>query len=1012
MDKTNHSGAQTLWQICGINPFVEAVDALAIMSATNTKGAIIYANDRFSEISGYSRAELIGQNHRILNSGYHPSTFFKEMWATITRGKIWRGQIKNRAKDGSFYWVDTAITPFKDDLGRIQGYTSIRADITEEKAQNLQLALALNNMARGLSMFDAQARLIISNNLYRDIYQLPHELTQPGTAFLEIIRYYEETETGRDGKGDVEKQSKWIKRYVAELARGRSSSHVQHLKSGRTILVNSRPLPNGGWVDLAEDVTERERFEAKIEHLAHYDALTDLANRALLDNRLKLELARLCGVDKLAFHLVDLDSFKDVNDRFGHQVGDQVLKTFAERARGLCGGSDIVARTGGDEFAIVQTEITADVAAASLAERLIEISKQPYDIGGRQIMIGASIGVAIAPADGDTADELIKSADLALYQAKGRGGRAFCFFEKELNDRLQSRSALAADLHKALAAGEIELHYQPIVRLDGNQMAGAEVLMRWHHPKRGLIPPIEFIPLAEESDLIFQLGDWAIRQACNQVAAWPDPIKVAVNVSPRQFEQSGFVAMIAGALAASGLRANRLEIEITETIFLNDSEANIAALRQLHDLGVRIVLDDFGTGYSSLCYLQRFALDKIKIDRAFIKEIITNDETIKIVRAIANLARSLGIETTAEGVETKEQLDAVRLLGCDEIQGYLIGRPVPADDFEHLYLPRIDVTPSSHPERNFRDEDDKGEGVADACSVIGVPTDLSVSRRQPAEFEAFDLLPAQIAVLDQQGAIIFTNNAWEQTAAGRLAEHPWNYLQECTAAAERGCADGRVVGTAINKILRGELGEYVETYSCPFDRRHHWFQISVRRLRSTDREIGAIVMHTNVTSLQHDHLTGLANRALFEAQALYTIDLARQNASQVGFAVIDLDGFKPINDQFGHVAGDEVLVDVAQRLSSVVTGDQLIARVGGDEFGVVTGIGCNEVTLSRISRDLRFVFKKPYLVHNTKWHLSASVGTALFPTDGETLKLLLKSADSRMYGRKRALKSQREKWIA
>lgn len=252
-----------LWQICGVAAFVQAVDALAIISATNIKGTIIYANDRFSQISGYSRTELVGQNHRILNSGHHPPAFFKEMWQTIVRGEIWRGQIKNRAKDRSFYWVDTAITPFKDDRGKIQGYTSTRIDITKEKAQNFQLELALNNMARGLSMFDAEARLIVNNNLYRDIYQLPIELTQPGTPFSEIIRWYEETEKGRDGKKVIAQQRTWIKNYIAKLSRGETSSHIQHLKSGRTILVTNQPLLNGGWVDLAEDVTERERFEAK-----------------------------------------------------------------------------------------------------------------------------------------------------------------------------------------------------------------------------------------------------------------------------------------------------------------------------------------------------------------------------------------------------------------------------------------------------------------------------------------------------------------------------------------------------------------------------------------------------------------------------------------------------------------------------------------------------------------------------------------------------------------------------
>jgi diguanylate cyclase (GGDEF)-like protein/PAS domain S-box-containing protein len=721
-----------LWQICGVEAFVQAVDALAIISATNIKGTIIYANDRFSQISGYSRAELVGQNHRILNSGHHPPAFFKEMWETLVRGEIWRGQIKNRAKDRSFYWVDTAITPFKDDRGKIQGYTSTRIDISKEKAQNFQLDLALNNMARGLSMFDAQARLIVNNNPYRDIYQLPKELTQPGTPFAEIIRWYEKTEGGRDSKKDIAQQRTWTKNYIAKLSRGETSSHIQHLKSGRTILITNQPLPNGGWVDLAEDVTEKELFEAKIAHMAHHDALTDLPNRLMFDERLELELRRVRRGETFALHLLDLDQFKAVNDTLGHQTGDQLLKAVAERSRRILRETDMIARLGGDEFAILQTAITMEEEAAAFAERLIDVIKQPYDIGSHQVLVGASIGVALAPADGDTADQLIKNADMALYQAKAQGGRVFCFFEKELNDRLQARSALVTDLREALAAGEIELHYQPIVQIKQGQMTGVEALMRWHHPERGPIPPSEFIPLAEEVGLIVPLGDWAIRQACAQVAAWGGPINVAINVSPLQFKQSGLVATIASALAASGLQPNQLEIEITESVLLKDSEENITTLCQLHQLGVRIALDDFGTGYSSLSYLHRFPLDKIKIDRSFIKNMTTKDDTLKIVRAIVTLARSLGIMTTAEGVETKEQLDAVRFEGCDEVQGYLIGRPIPADDFERLYLPRARVRTHSKSEGDVRGADDDGHEVDHAGRVPSVASTGSVRQRRLA----------------------------------------------------------------------------------------------------------------------------------------------------------------------------------------------------------------------------------------------------------------------------------------
>ena len=278
------------------------------------------------------------------------------------------------------------------------------------------------------------------------------------------------------------------------------------------------------------------------------------------------------------------------------------------------------------------------------------------------------------------------------------------------------------------------------------------------------------------------------------------------------------------------------------------------------------------------------------------------------------------------------------------------------------------------------------------------------------QFQAFDLLPAQIAVLDRQGNIVFTNQAWRATGDRLLAKRRWNYLQECAAALDRGCADGQVVGDGMGKILRREIDEFVAVYACPFDRYHHWFQISARRARASDTEFGAIVMHTNVTALQYDHLTGLANRALFEAQAQYVFELACQSDSAAGLALVDLDGFKPVNDEFGHAAGDKVLVELAHRLSAVTTNEELAARLGGDEFGIVTGTGCSMVALERLSRDLQGVFKEPYAVDHTHCYLSGSIGTALHPEDGATLELLLKSADSRMYGMKRALKTRHEKW--
>jgi diguanylate cyclase (GGDEF)-like protein/PAS domain S-box-containing protein len=694
----NASMADRIRGVRGLDSLVQAFESLATISATDIKGTIIFANEEFSRISGYSHDELVGQSHRIVASGYHPAAFFKEMWRTIAGGKVWQGEVKNRAKDGSFYWVNTVIVPFRDNRGKIEGYISAHIDITKQKlaeeqvlVQNLQLETALNNMARGLSMFDAEARLITCNELYRQLYDLPEELTRPGTPIAEIVRFHRKRETGRDSKEDVASERKWIENHLAKLARGISLSDTQHLQCGRTVLITTQPLPNGGWVDLQEDVTEKERLEAKIAHMALHDALTDLPNRVLLDERLALELARVRRGEKLALHLLDLDQFKAVNDTLGHPIGDELLTAVAGRLRGTLRDVDMIARMGGDEFVVVQVGIGAQEDVVGFARRLIDAVSEPFDIEGHQIMVGMSIGIALAPTDGDTADQLIRNADLALYRAKEQGRRTYCFFEKELNERVRVRQALMADLHKALAAGQIELHYQPIVDLEQYQMTGVEALMRWHHPERGLIPPCEFIPMAEESGLIVPLGDWAIRQACAQVAAWPDRIKVALNLSPVQLKRPGLVQTVLGALAASGLPADRLELEVTETVLLEETDTTLAILHQLRGAGVRIVMDDFGTGYSSLNYLSKFPFDKIKIDHTFINKITVNVVALKIVRAIVQLARSLGMTTTAEGVETKEQLDAVRFEGCDEIQGYFICRPQLAQDIERRYLPRSGV---------------------------------------------------------------------------------------------------------------------------------------------------------------------------------------------------------------------------------------------------------------------------------------------------------------------------------
>jgi diguanylate cyclase (GGDEF)-like protein len=388
----------------------------------------------------------------------------------------------------------------------------------------------------------------------------------------------------------------------------------------------------------------------------------------------------------VAIHLLDLDHFKNVNDTLGHPAGDKLLKDAAQRLRALVRETDTIARMGGDEFAILQVGIAQPADATALAQRVIESVSEPYELEQRQVIIGTSVGIAIGPADGLTSDELMRNADLALYRAKGDGRGTYRFFESNMDAQMQERRAMEYDLRKALTAGEFELHYQPVVHLETNKISGFEALVRWRHPIKGMIAPGEFIGLAEEIGFIVPLGEWVIRQACATAATWPSHIRISVNLSPVQFKNAGLVHVVMSALATSRLDPERLELEITESALLEDSEATLAMLYRLREMGVRIAMDDFGTGYSSLAYLQSFPFDRIKIDRSFIRDIADGVGSLNIVRAVAALAKGLGMQTTAEGVETSEQLDSVKLEGCTEMQGFLFSRPRPAHELGELFF--------------------------------------------------------------------------------------------------------------------------------------------------------------------------------------------------------------------------------------------------------------------------------------------------------------------------------------
>jgi diguanylate cyclase (GGDEF)-like protein len=531
-------------------------------------------------------------------------------------------------------------------------------------------------MTQGLLLFDSSQRLVICNHRYIEMYGLSAEVVKPGCTFREVIAHRRQTGSFT---GDVDK-------YVALVLRDieQRNAMVIETPDGRSIHIVNEPTADGGWVATHEDITERRRAEERITHLAHYDALTDLPNRALFHERLKRELPHIAPDRQLAVLYIDIDEFKSVNDSLGHLIGDELLKSVASSLRHCAQESDFVARLGGDEFAIVQTGIRDGAEVTELVNRIFEVIRAPYDCLGHQLTTDASIGIALAPQDGTDLDQILKNADLAMYAAKAAGRRTYRFFEPAMDAHVRARRMLEMDLRQAISDGDLEVYYQPCLGLQNNRITGCEALLRWRHPERGMISPAEFVPIAEETGLINQLGEWVLSTACMEAAKWPDNIRLAVNVSPVQFRSGTLALKVIAALAASGLPASRLELEITEAVLIRDDDAALAILHQLRTVGVRIALDDFGTGYSSLSYLKRFPFDKIKIDRCFITDIGEPEGSADIVQAVVNIAAERHMTTTAEGVETVQQQELLRALGCSEMQGYLFSPPRPAAEIRSL----------------------------------------------------------------------------------------------------------------------------------------------------------------------------------------------------------------------------------------------------------------------------------------------------------------------------------------
>ncbi len=611
--------------------------------------------------------------------------------ATRRRQSLARGARKRRCwrrQQHCSSWCSPA--PFCSLLRHLRGYEQQHAAETAHQQAEANLALgderqraaqvlhthehrfhtALHNMLQGLLMIGQSGELVVVNRRFNELFDMPEGVLAPGMTYQELTDRVVEF-----GNVCAEDMCGVRERREVLLERNQRTTVTWNLTDGRAFNVTHQPM-EAGWLTTFEDISARCATEARMVHLVHHDALTDLPNRVLFYTKLTEALAFARRGHKLGLLCLDLDQFKTVNDTLGHPIGDAVLQAVAERLRGGTRETDTVARLGADEYGIIQTAILKPTETTDFATRLLHMLSAPFEIAGDHIVISASIGIAFAPEDGLDADQLLRCADLALTRAKLDGRGVYRLFQAEMDAQMQQRHLLELDLRQALEAGQFEVLYQPLVDLRVGAVTGVEALLRWRHPDRGLVSPANFIPLAEELGLIVPIGEWVLCEACRMVASWQGAMRVAVNLSPVQFQSPTLVATVAGALHDADMPPDRLELEITETVMLQDTDATLATLAQLRDLGVRIAMDDFGTGYSSLSYLRRFPFDRVKIDQSFVRDINSRRDCGAIIRAVTGLSRELGIATTAEGVETQEQLDALVSAGCTEFQGYLFSPAV------------------------------------------------------------------------------------------------------------------------------------------------------------------------------------------------------------------------------------------------------------------------------------------------------------------------------------------------